>query len=103
MRIVAGKIFRGAEYILGARYLEPPLVLKISHVDQEPREVRLILPHAAISHLGPGFELKRFSTRSLGVGRDIVIYKAVILNKWTVYGIIEKSWLQYIAARFICW
>ena len=86
---VLQKIFRGAEYILGKRYIKPPFKIEVYHPHEEPPELsRLITMHAHSTSLGPGFEIQRVASN---VGDLVVIYKAIVWGTITSYASIDSQ------------
>lgn len=84
---VLEKIFRGTEYILGGRYIQPPHEIKIYHVDEEPTEVtKLIEKFGYSTSLGPGFIIQRAAS---SVGDLVILYKAIIWGILISYASID--------------
>ena len=85
---VLEKIFRGLEYKIGGRYIEPPLDLKIYHVFEEPKEIKKLLNFKSTVSLGPGFRIERVVPDNQTIP---VFYKTTIWGTLISYASIDKN------------
>lgn len=84
---VTEKIFRGVEYKLGKRYIEPPLELKVYFVNKEPKDIETLMRSVGYStSLGPGFRVDRAYGKS-----GIAMYRAIIWGTLKAYASVDMS------------